>query len=247
MKSKIKIARTIISLFLILLTTFSFASCNILHKHVWQDHLVKSPSCTEVGILKSLCIECGKSEYSEISMTEHNYANGICTACGVSADSAKKALTAVQMPTNADNQGMWSFSKIHEKTCSTLNADVSYSSFMYSLSGASLKNASFNVIGMLRLTVTYPLNNGSVFETPVILTVDKVSPINSDSPIGVLLRADIENNELFLTYTTGNKVSAGKIIGNNETTISGFGINSKNELIIYYSNNTIAFGGLFAS
>ena len=128
-----------------------------------------------------------------------------------------------------------------------MNSDISYTSFMYSLSGASLKNASMNAVGMLRLTVTYPMNNGSIIETPVILTVEKVSPSSSNASIGVLMRADIDNNELLLTYTTGTQVSAGKVTGSSGTTISGFGINAKNELIIYYSNNTIAYAGKFAS
>lgn len=246
MKLKLKITKNFVSLLLILMTMLSLTACTIFHKHVWQDHLVKAPNCTEVGILKTLCIECGKTKYSEISMSEHNYINGICTNCG-SIGSPKKQLTATAMPENADNQGMWSFYNVHNKACSTMNSTMSYSAFMASLSGTSLKNATVDAFGLLHITVTYPLTNGNLFELPVVLNIDKVSPANPTSPIGVLMRADIENNELFLTYTTGTQVSAGKILASIGTTISGFGINAKKELIIYYSNNTIAYAGIFAS
>lgn len=243
---KIKITKGIVALSLIAVSVFSFTACNLFHKHVWQDHLLKAPSCTEVGILKSLCIECGKSEYSEINMADHNYINGICSVCGC-IGTPNKELTATRIPENADNQGMWSFYNIHNKARSTMDLHMSYSEFMSSISGSSLKNASIDAFGLLHITATYPMSNGKIFELPLVLAVDKVSPSSSAAPIGVLLRADIENNELFLTYTTGTQVSAGKILGGTETVISGFGINAKKELIIYYSNNTIAYAGVFAS
>jgi hypothetical protein len=45
-----------------------------------------------MGIIKSLCIECGDTKYSEIQTLPHKYFEGICTECGAS-ESAKKALT----------------------------------------------------------------------------------------------------------------------------------------------------------
>ena len=246
MKKTRKLKNTLVSLMLIILTIFSLTSCKLLHKHTWKDYLVKAPTCTEIGILKSLCIECGKAEYSEISKAEHNYVNGVCTVCN-GLNNSKNGLTAVPMPTNANNQGKWSFPKIHEKVCSTMNTNVSYSAFMNSLSGASLKNASINLFGSLSLTVTYPLKNGGIFEMPVVLSIDNVSPTNPSESIGYLLRADIKNSELYMTYTTGLEMYAGKISGNGENAISGFGVNSQKELVIYYSNNTIAYGGKFAS
>lgn len=246
MRTKFKFSRIIPSLLILIATTFSFTSCKLFHRHEYEDYLAKAPTCTEIGLIKKLCIECGKFEYTEIAMSEHNYVNDICTQCGRHR-SDRDALVPTAMPNNANNNGMWSFSTIHAKACSTMKTDVNYSLFISSLSGASLKNASVDSFGMLHVTVTYPLDNGSLFELPVMLTVDKVSPSSAGAPIGVLRRADIENNELFLTYTTGAKLYAGKILGNGEMIISGFGMNYNKELVIYYSNNTIAYAGKFAS
>ena len=239
-----KFIKIFIAIILLSVTAFAFTSCNF-HKHVYQDYLIKNPTCTEMGILKRLCIECGITKYSEINTTKHNYVNGICSGCGISINT-KNELITYSMPENANNIGMWSFDEIYETACS-VGCIVSYSEFMTMLSGSSLKNASADILGILHITATCYIEDGKVYEFPLVLNFERVSPTNPSSPMGVLLRADIENNELLLTYTTGSQVPAGKLISKSGKSIIGFGINANNELVVYYSDNTIAFAGRFSS
>ena len=235
---------TIVSL-LIITTMLTATSCNIFHNHTWTAHLIKTPTCTEVGILKNLCTECGEATYSEISMTAHNYVNGICSQCGTQG-AAITSLPTMTLPDNADNDGMWSFEMIYETASSTLFSGT-YSDFMNSLSGLSLKNARVDSLSVLRVTALATLNDGTVCELPLILPTETVSPQSPSASVGVILRADIKDGELLLTYTTGTQISAGLLNPKVGTKIIGFGINKDKELIIYHSNGMISFGGRFAS
>ena len=86
-------------------------------------------------------------------------------------------------------------------------------------------------------------DDGEEFDTPLIYSITRVSPENKNKSIGTIIRADVVDGELYLTYNNGNEVFAGCLSGKNIVTIVGFGINYENELIIYYSNDTLAFGG----
>lgn len=240
-----KVFKKIVLPFLLLAILITATSCSLFHQHDWKDYLIKAPTCTEVGILKSLCIECGEATYSEISMSEHNYVDGVCTECGALGSSIE-SLQTITLPPNSDNQGVWSFEKIYE-TASSLIFNGTYSEFMNSLSGLSLKNARVDSLNLLHMNARAILNDGSVRELPLILTFTSVSPINPSATIGVILRADIEDGELILTYTTGTEISVGKLNPDVGTRITGFGVNKNKELVIYYSNGMISFAGTFAS
>ena len=53
--------------------------------------------------------------------------------------------------------------------------------------------------------------------------------------------------KLYVTYSTGEELFASTFYDNNEIGIIGFGVNIENELVIYYSDNTIAFAGTISS
>lgn len=221
-----------------------FCSCSLFHKCSFQSYLVKEPTCTEKGILKELCLECGDISYSEINMLEHNYVNGVCVYCGA-LGTDKKELVRIAIPDNSNNQGKWSIEKIYTIACH-IGYNGTFSSFMSSFNNVSVKNASLDGLGMIHLTLTYVYQN-EPFDIPLLYTIDRVSPDNPGTSVGVLLRADIIESKLYFTYTTGTQTYAGNFNDSEENAISGFGINANNELIVYYENNTMAFAGKVTS
>lgn len=236
--------KTFISIFLIVSMLLCLCSCNLFHKHSWQSYLVKEPTCTEKGVLKELCLECGDVSYEEINMLEHNYSNGICTVCGA-LGSNKKDLTRVPIPDNSDNQGKWSTEKIYVMACHA-GYTGTYSSYIASFNNISIKNARFDAFGMIEFTLTY-IYQDKTFDIPLLYTIDKVSPENPGASVGVFLRADINESKLYFTYTTGTQAYVGNFNDIQGNSISGFGINNNNELIVYYENDTIAFAGKIMS
>jgi hypothetical protein len=229
---------------LLVATVFSITSCNIFHQHSWQKQLTKAPTCTEKGILKEFCTDCGEIVLSEINMSEHSFINGMCAFCGT-IESTKKELTPIAIPSGADNEGMWSLEKIYELAC-VIGFEGSYDRFTKVLTGVSLKNASVGLFNSFNATAVANMTEGNILEFPVALTYETVSPKNPGASLGVILRADINDSELLLTYTTGIQISAGKFNSNYGVKIVGIGINADNELIVYYSNNTMAFAGKIA-
>ena len=228
-------------LVLIFTLALSLVSCDLFHKHTWQSYLVSSPSCTQKGILKELCTECGEMVLSEINTLDHNYVNGVCTECGQYKDESTE-LYPVAIPIGSNNDGLWSLEKIYELL--RYAGQFQYSSY-YDFT-SSLPDTYFTRMSIssnaLHITMTCS-DDGEEFDTPLIYSITRVSPENKNKSIGTIIRADVVDGELYLTYNNGNEVFAGCLSGKNIVTIVGFGINYENELIIYYSNDTLAFGG----
>ena len=106
-----------------------------------------------------------------------------------------------------------------------------------------LYDASISKVGTISFTFSDTGENGKTLETPMILPYSKVAQSNPNPSIGVITRVSIFENELFISYTNGMQVSAGSFSPVNYSYIIGFGINSSKELVIYYSDNQVAFGG----
>ena len=231
---------------LILLLTVVLASCGMVshwtHEHTWQYHLMKQPTCIEVGLMEALCLECGEKEYMEINTAAHTYIGGFCSDCGAKA-SSKNALERISLPAGADSSNVWSMYKLFETACE-FKFKGSYEKFVMSLSGVHLKEAYLDAVGLFHVTVSTPLADGGRFTAPVALTVGRIDVENPKASVGTLLRADIVEGELQLTYTDGTSRSAGcfHAVGLAEK-IVGFGISKNSELLVYYSDSTVAFAG----
>ena len=236
--------KKLLPIILFLTTLCVLTSCDLFHEHTWQKNLIKAPSCTETGILKETCLECGEISLSEIAMSDHNYTNGICIYCG-DLGTSKKELTPVSVPAGSNNDEKWMISKIYDISCS-MGYYESYATFTSTISDTSIKNVKISNLGLLQFTVFCSINEKD-YETPLMYSINKGSPDNPTAPLGMLLRADLTNGNLYLTYTTGVKMYAGTLSENRGVYITGFGINSDNELIIYYSNDTLAFAGMIPS
>lgn len=51
--------------------------------HEWDDGTItRGATCTETGEKEFYCHKCGETRVEAIEKAEHNYKNGICTACG---------------------------------------------------------------------------------------------------------------------------------------------------------------------
>ena len=65
--SKLVSLLLLVSLVLLSMTSCDFVS-NLFHKHSWEIFLAKEPTCTEIGLLRNVCLGCGAVEYVEINM-----------------------------------------------------------------------------------------------------------------------------------------------------------------------------------
>ncbi len=236
--------KKIFSLFLAsLLLVFSLSSCSLFEKHTheFESYLVKAPTCQEKGLIERLCVSCGEKEYEDLMESGHLYSNGVCTGCGLFG-SPENEITPVPMPSGANNQAAWTMSKIHE-TVLKFGFNVSYQDFVNTLGEGTISNPYFDGLGILHFSVHAILEAGKIIDVPVSLVVGRVSPVSGEE-LPVIRSAEISSGSVILQYANGTQVSCGGFRVNSATPyITGFGINTNNELIAYYSNNTIAFLG----
>ncbi len=226
-----------------LLLVFSLSSCSLFeqHTHAFESYLVKAPTCKEKGLVEHLCKTCGEKEYEELMKSDHLYSNGVCTGCGLFG-SPEDEITPVPMPSGANNQAAWTMSKIHENVLK-FGFDVSYQDFINSLGEGTISNPYFDGLGILHFSVHATLNTNEIVDIPVSLVVGRVSPA-SGSSLPTIRKVEVSNGDLLVQYADGVQVSCGSFRSHLQGPyITGFGINTNNELIAYYSNNTLAFFG----
>ena len=243
-----------IALLLSTITLFAGSACGLFKKgdkcdHSWDNYLAKAPTCTTIGLLERICSNCGKKEYEDIQASGHSFFAGYCTVCGVQGSSDLE-VKPVPMPAGANNQAMWSMEKIYE-TAQTIADFDGYNDFLNGLSDGSLEEIYFDQLGIFHSTASILSSNGNKIFVPLALIVGRVSPENTEeSKLGNVYSVMVKNGQLMIQYTDGVQVSAGFLIEqrlNQTSTVKGFGINVKNELVIYYSDNKIAFAGKVVS
>lgn len=241
------VMKKIILSILCIATMFSATSClNKLkkHSHEWTTYLIKTPTCTQKGLLEKLCEECGEKVYEDIESVAHTFQNGVCTVCGTSA-SSNTTLTHIPLSLNENNEASLSLPQIYNVACSlNLYKGDSYTDFLYELSNGLLDQIYIDNLGLLHFTVSAKDLNENYLELPISYIIGKVSPKNPEtSKFGHLHSLSMENNELVLTYNDGLRVVAGFLDHPTKLHITAFGMNENNEFVIYYSDNTIAFAG----
>ena len=235
--------KRILSSLLLISTVFTVASCSVFkkHTHEWQNYVVKNPTCTENGLLEKLCSDCGEKEYEDIMAKGHNIINGVCTVCGQEGTSDYE-ITPIAMPEGANNSAAWSMEKIHQ-TAQDMGYKKDYGTFLSQLSYGHLQSVYIDALGLFHTTAIVDSNNGNNLEFPLILTIGKVSPVNpKETKLGNIYTVKVQDSQLVFTYSDGIMIPAGKLQGSG-VTITSFGINTENELVVYYSDNTIAFAG----
>ncbi len=234
---------------LIVSSVMTVSACSLFgnkdnHTHTWKNYIVKSPTCTAAGLLEKLCEECGEKEYEEIVKTDHNFQDGVCSVCGTSGQSGT-SINPIPMPTGANNTAAWSMEKIHE-TALSLGFKGDYNQFIHQIATGTgvIQDVYVDNLGMFHLNVSVTNTDGKNFEFPLAFIIGRVSPTNSQvSDLENVYKAKIKNNEMMITYSDGLQVSAGRVQDTYGAYITGFGLNTNNELVIYYSDNTIAFAG----
>ncbi|MBE7080522.1 MAG: hypothetical protein E7371_04710 [Clostridiales bacterium] len=221
-------------------TLFSTTSCFNFkqHSHSWSNYLIKTPSCTQKGLLERLCADCGEKTYEDIEQSEHYFMDGTCLICGASATPVA-TLTRFPLPSDSNNDARWSMQKIYDTLYSVKLVEVSYEEFLRDTTYAKGEDIYMSNLGLLHFTA-----GGDGLEAPLALIVGKVSPKNpEESQYGSIQSAELNHNELVLSYNDGRRVSAGTFDPSNEIYITGFAFNENTEFVVYYSNNTIAFAG----
>ena len=237
-----------IALFLALaLLLPALASCDMFdsHEHEYKSYLIKAPTCTQKGSIERLCQGCGEKHYEDLEMKGHTFSDGVCLVCGV-AGSDEDAIVPVQMPAGANNQASWSMSKLHE-TASEFGFNGSYASFVSSLDEASISEPYIDALGLVHLSVTAQTTDIGSLDVPLALVVGKVSP-TSGSELPVIQGIEIVNSSLLILYANGTQAAGGRFTSSSgKPYLTGFGINSVNELVAYYSDGRIAFLGKVAT
>ena len=119
----------------------------------------------------------------------------------------------------------------------------SYDSFISALTYITLDSIYLDNLGLLHLSANYTTNSNGEMNLPLTSPIGKVSPTNTKgNKFGIINKIQFLNDQLTLTYADGLQATAGQLTGDG-VTITKFGINPNNELVLYYSNNTIAFAG----
>ncbi|MBR7117678.1 MAG: hypothetical protein IKC87_08230 [Clostridia bacterium] len=234
--------KTLLSFILLVSCVLSLSSCNIFHDHVWINYLEKTPTCSSIGVIKRICYECGEVEYDQIATLFHNYdVIGKCTECGAYA--SEKELKPIKYPIDLDYSGIKSLSDIHEFAC-TLGSQLSYSEFIKAISYDNFALYDIHISSVNRLTSTVKLKGleNTTIEIPISVMIDEIKIVNPYNSIGDVLRFDIISGELLITYKTGEQISAG-FINQTARSVTGFGISVQNEILIFYSDDTVAFAG----
>lgn len=235
--------KQILSSLLVVTSVFTVASCSLFkkHTHEWQNYVVKNPTCTENGLLEKLCSDCGEKEYEDIMAKGHTIINGICTVCGQQGTSDYE-ISPIAMPEGANNSAAWSMEKIYQEA-KKIGYQEDYKTFLSQLSTGHLQAVYIDALGLFHTTGVAVDKQGNNLELPIILTIGKVSPVNSkETKLGNIYTVQIQDQQLIFTYSDGVMIPAGKLQGSG-VTITSFGINTENELVVYYSDNTIAFAG----
>lgn len=240
--------KKIFSFLLATLLLISFlSSCSLFeqHTHDFESYLVKAPTCKEKGLVERLCKTCGEKEYEDLMESGHLYSNGVCTGCGLFGSPEDK-IVPTPMPSGSNNQAAWTMSKIHENVLK-FGFDVSYQDFINTLGEGTISAPYFDGLGILHFSVHTTLNTNEIVDVPISLVVGRVSPV-SESPLPTIRMIEVSNGNLLVQYTDGVQVSGGSFrIHQQVPYITGFGINTNNELIAYYSNNTLAFFGTIST
>ena len=228
---------------LALCVVFSVSSCGKPScDHNYDNYIVKTPTCTEKGLLEKLCKVCGQKTYEDITATGHSFINGKCTVCGEHGSSGTDILP-VPMPSNANNSAMWSMQKIRN-TSEKFGFSGSYTDFLNYLSNGYIQDVYVTTLGFIHLDCVNKANGANV---PLFFPYSKVSPENTEeSKLTDVYRLEMDGKELLITYSDGLQVPAGKLSTEESVYVTGFGLNVKNEVVIYYSDNTIAFAGTVA-
>ena len=207
--------------------------------------MVKTPTCSQKGLVERVCRDCGEKVYEDVETAAHTYLNGKCTVCGI-IFSNENNLPIIEMPMDSNNEAAWNIRKIYDiaKTC---GAKKTYEEFFDYFSMGDISEAYIDTLGIFHFTMTSNEKYTSVFEMPLAFYIGRVSPKNSTgTDFGTLYRLEVENGILVFTYTNGSKLSAGRVVptnSKNEVLVTAFGINTDNEMVLYYSNGTIGFAG----
>ncbi len=211
------------------------------HTHNWSNYIVKAPTCTEKGLIEKLCEECGEKQYEDLMPNGHNSLNGICTICGKTS-SPQNQIEPIPMPNDANNTAAWTLEKVYQ-LAQTMGVSEDYFTFVDDLECGTLDNIYLDNLGLLHLSANFISLSDQAVSLPLTSAISKVSPTNENSnKLGYISKVQILNEQLTITYADGLFVTAGKLT-NDTVTITKFGVNPDNELVLYYSNNTIAFAG----
>ena len=234
-------------------TIFSFAACNPTnndHDHVWQNYVVKYPSCTTTGTLEKICKDCGQKVYEDIQANGHTYAEGKCKVCGLPGY-AENELVHIPLPETVNVSKLWSMGEIYQ-TATNFGYIDSYYDFIDDMSNAWAQDIYLDNLGLLHASIIFDYSDGEgtiSADLPLALYWEKVS---IDNPIQNLTqqiyKIEFKNEEMLITYSDGLKISTGKVVNttSNSEYIVGFGISASQELIICYADETIAFAGKIA-
>ena len=99
MKRLKNILIAVLSAACICITAIGFVGCKSDCNHEWDSVTVKEATCTEEGLVKKNCIQCGEEVLDEIPLLGHSYKDKRCERCG-----GKEASQGLTLELNEDKK-----------------------------------------------------------------------------------------------------------------------------------------------
>lgn len=98
-----------------------------IEEHVYIEKVEKAATCTENGIMKHTCTDCGKSYTSEITATGHSYSEKVtvkatCTANGTKTFTCSKCFHSYTQTIKATGHNWSAATCTTARTCNICNA-----------------------------------------------------------------------------------------------------------------------------
>ncbi len=222
-------------------------------EHDFTNYVIVEPSCVKEGMIERVCTICGEKVYEPLQPLGHTWKDGVCVVCGEVQDpDGTEEPGEGEEPGGTDDPGeteeplpdrtlFMSFKDVYEKS-QLLGFAYTAEEFYQFAENVVFTDLYLN--GSNRLKVTA---DGVVSDVGEVC-VD--APFSAEAELGVLMRAEIKNGQLFVSDRTGSTKSFGVFTvyaePQNQDTIDGFLLNFQSELLLLYSGGEIVKVGTVA-
>lgn len=235
-------------------SAFVFVGCNSEEEceHKFNHYVVLAPTCTQKGILESLCEKCGEKQYSDLTPSGHDFVNGVCSIC--SQTNEEPATT----PSPLNKEIGWTIEKIYERFHKIF--DHTKLDFIDMLQSSNLSDLYITKNGNLHMSVSYKFDN---YQTVSIILPNVrenfeferkenfIEPIvfGIDPFLNYAIYETQQFGEFAVVTSDGTMKYYGRIgifipEDNTEKYLERLIINMKNELYLVYNDDSVKFVGI---
>ena len=245
-------------------------------EHEFLNYMVSQPTCEEEGLVERVCTLCGYKEYIDISATGHKWVNGVCTVCGEKQDpDAPSDEPDLDDPSDEpdpdgpseepdpddpseepdpddpsdepdpddpsgepDPAAFMTLESVYERVKS-LGFSYTFAEFVRAVDNTIFTDLYINANGRLKGKAD------GIFADVGDVRLDL--PLDGESAVGTIIRAQIRQGELIVTDRMGKTVNFGELSRvsgfSDPSQITGFAVNLQNELLLLYRDGEIVKAG----